>query len=111
MGSIIEMAVFLAASAILTVYSIREDIQKHLASLLATEGQNEAVITDALGRWANENFSTLLTQYTQSGNSPLTAPTIADLQTAGNLKQTYRAGPFWGGSYTIVSGSFSSHRS
>ncbi|HEY4803600.1 MAG TPA: hypothetical protein VIH96_13380 [Paraburkholderia sp.] len=101
MGSIIEMAVFLAASAILTVYSIREDIQKHLASLLATEGQNEAVITDALGRWANENFSTLLTQYTQSGNSTLTAPTIADLQTAGNLKQTYRAGPFWGGSYTI----------
>ncbi|MCG5077128.1 hypothetical protein [Paraburkholderia tagetis] len=101
MGSIIEMVVFLAASAILTVYSIREDIQKHRASLLATEGQNEAVIADALGSWANENYSTLLTQYTQSGNSTLTAPTIADLQTAGNLKQAYRAGPFWGGSYTI----------
>jgi hypothetical protein len=101
MGSIIEMVVFLAASAILTVYSIREDIQKHRASLLATEGQNEAVIAGALGRWSNENYSTLLAQYTQSGNSTLTAPTIADLHTAGNLKQAYRAGPFWGGTYTI----------
>ncbi|WP_321853339.1 hypothetical protein [Paraburkholderia tropica] len=101
MGSIIEMAVFLAASAILTVYSIREDIQKHRAALLATEGQNEAVIADALGSWTNDNYATLLSQYTQSGSSTLTAPTIADLQTAGNLKQTYRAGPFWGGSYTI----------
>ncbi|MEQ0776584.1 hypothetical protein ABLT15_30175 [Paraburkholderia tropica] len=101
MGSIIEMVVFLAASAILTVYSIREDIQKHRAALLATEGQNEAVIADALGSWTNDNYASLLSQYTQSGNSTLTAPTIADLKTAGNLKQTYRAGPFWGGSYTI----------
>ena len=101
MGSIIEMMVFLAASAILTVYSIREDVQKHRATLLATEGQNEAVIADALGSWASENYSTLLAQYTQSGNASLPAPTLADLQTAGNLKQAYRAGPFWGGTYTI----------
>ncbi|WP_321817830.1 MULTISPECIES: hypothetical protein [unclassified Paraburkholderia] len=101
MGSIIEMVVFLAASALLTVYSIREDVEKHRAALLATEGQNEAVIATALGNWSNEKYPTLLAQYTQSGNSTLTAPTIADLQTAGNLKQSYRAGPFWGGSYTI----------
>lgn len=87
MGSIIEMMVFLAAAAVLTVYSIREDIQKHRATLLATEGQNEAVIADALGSWASENYSTLLTQYTQSGNPSLPAPTLADLQAAGNLKQ------------------------
>jgi hypothetical protein len=101
MDSIIEMAVYLAAMAILTVYSIREDIQKHRTSLLATEGQNEAVIADALGSWASEKYSTLLAQYAQTGNAALTAPTVADLQTAGNLKQTYRAGPFWGGSYMI----------
>ncbi|MEI7297416.1 hypothetical protein WCQ02_35285 [Paraburkholderia tropica] len=101
MGSIIELAVYLAAATILTVYQIREDIQKHRAALLASEGQNEAVIADALGSWANDNYATLLSQFTQSGNAALTAPTVADLKTAGNLKQSYRAGPFWGGSYTI----------
>jgi hypothetical protein len=101
MTSFIELVLVLAAMAVLSVQSIREDIEKHRSALLATEGQNEAVIVDALGSWITDNYQTLLAQYTQSGSSTLTAPTITQLHTAGNLKQVYRAGPFWGGAYTI----------
>lgn len=101
MGSIIEMVIVLAASAILTVVSIREDVAKHRSQVLSVEGQNESVIVAALGKWINENFQTLLAQYQQSGASTLTAPTLDQLHTAGDLKQAYRAGPYWGGSYVI----------
>ncbi|WP_434667684.1 hypothetical protein P5W99_35955 [Paraburkholderia sp. A3BS-1L] len=101
MTSFIELVLVLAAMAVLSVQSIREDIEKHRSALLATEGQNEAVIVDALGSWITDNYQTLLAQYTQSGSATLTAPTITQLHTAGNLKQVHRAGPFWGGAYTI----------
>lgn len=99
MGSIIEMVIVLAASAILTMVSIREDVAKKRSQVLSVEGQNESVIVAALGKWINENFQTLLAQYQQS--SFLTAPTLDQLHTAGDLKQAYRTGPFWGGSYVI----------
>jgi hypothetical protein len=101
MGSIIEMVIVLAASAILTVVSIREDVAKRRSQVLSVEGQNESVIVAALGKWINENFQTLLAQYEQSGDPALTAPAIDQLHTAGDLKQAYRAGPFWGGSYVM----------
>jgi hypothetical protein len=78
------------------VYSIREDIQKHRAALLATEGQNEAVIADALGSWTNDNYATLLSQYTQSGNSTLTAPTIADPEDRRQSQADVPRGPVLG---------------
>ncbi|MFX1670943.1 hypothetical protein PWR63_01315 [Paraburkholderia sp. A2WS-5] len=102
MGSLIEMVVFLAASAILTVVSIQQDVAKRRAEVLAAEGQNEGVIVSALASWVSDNFSNLLTQYTASGGNPvLSAPTLAQLKSSGELKQNYATGPFWGGSYTI----------
>ncbi|MEM5331402.1 hypothetical protein VSR34_33230 [Paraburkholderia sp. JHI2823] len=102
MGSLIEMVVFLAASAILTVVSIQQDVAKRRAEVLAAEGQNEGVIVSALASWVSDNFSNLLTQYTASGgNAVLSAPTLAQLKSSGELKQNYAAGPFWGGAYTI----------
>jgi hypothetical protein len=101
MGSIIEMVIVLAASAILTMVSIREDVAKHRIEVLSVEGQNESVIAAALGKWTEDNFQGLLTIYQQSGNPSLPAPTLAQLHTAGNLKQAYRTGPFWGGNYVI----------
>lgn len=101
MGSIIEMVIVLAASAILTMVSIREDVAKRRSQVLSVEGQNESVIVSALGKWINENFQGLLTQYQQSGDASLAAPTLDQLYAAGDLKQGYRAGPFWGGSYVM----------
>jgi hypothetical protein len=101
MGSLIELVFFLAAAAILTLVSIQQDLAKKRGEVLAAEGQNEAVIVSALASWVNDNFSTLVTQYTQSGDAALTAPTFDDLQSSGELKQNYTAGPFWGGAYTI----------
>ena len=102
MGSLIEMVVFLAASAILTVVSIQQDVAKRRSEVLAAEGQNEGVIVCALASWVSDNFSNLLTQYTASGGNPvLSAPTLAQLKSSGELKQNYATGPFWGGAYTI----------
>ncbi|CAN7718423.1 hypothetical protein [Paraburkholderia hospita] len=99
--SIIEMAIVLLAAAIMTVVSIRQDVAKQRAGLLAAEGQSEARINDALSKWSTDNYSTLLAQYTSSGSATLTAPSIDDLHTQGYLKTAYRDGPFWGGAYQI----------
>lgn len=102
MGSLIELVVVLAASAILTLVSIQQDVAKRRSGVLAAEGRNEAVIVNALASWVSDNFSNLLTQYAASGGNPvLDAPTLAQLQGAGELKQNYTAGPFWGGAYSI----------
>lgn len=101
MGSILEMVIVLAAAALFTTQGIREDIAKKRAWLLATEGQNEAILNQALGKWVTTNFATLLSQYTSSGSAVLTPPTIAQLYTTGSLTQPHRNGPFWGGVYTI----------
>jgi hypothetical protein len=101
MGSILEMAVVLAAMAVLTVIGIREDVAKKRAELFAIEGQNEAVIAGALGSWVDDNYATLLSEYTSGGDAAMTVPTIPQLYTAGALKQPHRAGPFWGGSYVL----------
>lgn len=101
MGSLIELVFVLGATAILTVIGIQQDVAKRRSQVLAVEGQNEAVIVKALGSWVDDNFGTLLAQYQQSGNPVLTAPTLDQLHVAGNLKQAYAAGPFWGGDYVI----------
>lgn len=95
------MAIVLLAAAIMTVVSIRQDVAKQRAGLLAAEGQSEARINDALSKWSTDNYSTLLAQYTSSGSATLTAPSIDDLHTQGYLKTAYRDGPFWGGAYQI----------
>jgi hypothetical protein len=101
MGSILEMAIVLAAMAILTVVGIREDVAKKRAELLTNEGQNEAVIANAFGGWVNDNYASLLSEYTSGGNAEMVAPTIDQLYTSGELKQPHRAGPFWGGAYVL----------
>jgi hypothetical protein len=101
MGSLIEMAIVLAAMAILTVVGIREDVAKKRTELLTSEGQNEAVIASAFGGWIDDNYATLLSDYTSGGNAAMVAPTIAELYTAGELKQPHSAGPFWGGAYML----------
>src|SRR5579859_6749214 len=101
MGSILEMAIVLAAMAILTVVGIREDVAKKRAELLTNEGQNEAVIANSFGSWVNDNFATLLSEYTSGGNAEMVAPTIDQLYTSGELTQPHRAGPFWGGAYVL----------
>lgn len=98
MGSLLEMMFVLLGSAILTVQGIRLDIEKDRATMLALEGQNEATVVTAFQGWISDNFGTILTQYTASGNNPsITPPTIAQLVTAGNLKQIHKSGPYWGG--------------
>ena len=101
MGSIIEMVIVLAASALLLVQGIREDVAHKRAALLATEGQNEAIINDALSRWVTDNYAVKLAEFSSSGSATLTPPTINELYTSGNLKQVHRNGPFWGGTYII----------
>ena len=100
-SSIIEMVIVLVAAAAMTVLGIQQDVAKHRAGVLATEGQNELTIVDALGEWANDNYATILSAYMASGSSSITPPTIAQLYTAGNLKQPHGNGPFWGGTYVI----------
>lgn len=100
-GSIIEMVIVLVASALLLVQGIHEDLAHKRAALMATEGQNEAIINDALSKWVTENYAAKLAEFTASGSATLTPPTIDELFTKGNLKQPHRNGPFWGGTYTI----------
>jgi hypothetical protein len=100
MGGIIEMVVVLAAAALMTIQGIREDIAHKRAALMATEGQNEAVISNALAGWVTDQYASLLNEFSTS--SALSAPSVADLVTSGNLKQAHRNGPFWGGSYVIT---------
>ncbi len=95
------MVIALVAAAALTVLGIQHDVAKQRSGLLATEGQNEAVINDALSSWATDNYAALLAQYTSSGSATLTPPTLDQLFTNGNLKQPHRNGPFWGGTYVI----------
>lgn len=101
-GSIIEMAIVLAAAALLTMQGILEDVAHRRAQLLAIEGQNEAIINEALSHWVTDNYAAVLAQFTASGSATLTPPTIDQLFTNGNLKQPHRNGPFWGGTYTIT---------
>ncbi|WP_176060325.1 hypothetical protein [Paraburkholderia sp. BCC1876] len=101
-GSIIEMAIVLAASALLVMQGIREDVAHRRAQLLAIEGQNEAIINEALSHWVTDNYAALLAQFVASGSATLTPPTIDQLFTNGNLKQPHRNGPFWGGTYTVT---------
>jgi hypothetical protein len=101
-GSIIEMAIVLAAAALLTIQGIQEDVAHRRAQLLAIEGQNEAIINEALSHWVTDNYAAVLAQFTASGSATLTPPTIDQLFTNGNLKQPHRNGPFWGGTYTIT---------
>lgn len=101
MFSIVEMVVVLVAAALMTVVGIKEDAAKRRLQVLTAEGQNEAVINAALGDWVTNHYATL----TQNGPvdvvPPSDLPTLADLFTAGNLKQPHSNGPFWGGSYVI----------
>lgn len=100
-ASIIEMVIVLVAAAAMTIIGIQEDIAKRRASLMASEGQNEAVINSKLADWVSDHYATLLAQYTSSGSATLMPPTLDDLATGGYLKTAYRNGPFWGGQYTI----------
>ncbi|MGF6265351.1 hypothetical protein OKW49_006344 [Paraburkholderia youngii] len=103
MGSLLEMMFVLLGSAILTVQGIKLDIENKRATMLALEGQNEATLVTAFQGWISDNFGTILTQYTASGNNPsITPPTIAQLVSAGNLKQAHKNGPYWGGSYATT---------
>ncbi|MCC8397255.1 hypothetical protein LJ656_32290 [Paraburkholderia sp. MMS20-SJTR3] len=103
MGSLLEMMFVLLGSAILTVQGIKLDIEHKRATMLALEGQNEATLVTAFQGWITDNFAAILTQYTASGNNPtITPPTIAQLATAGNLKQAHKNGPYWGGSYATT---------
>jgi hypothetical protein len=95
-GSIIEFIVFLAASAILTVVGIQNDIAKKHSQMLTAEGYNEAAIVHALGTYLTEQSPTLLAGH--NGGDTVTAPTLAEL----NLKNSYATGPFWGGAYDIA---------
>jgi len=45
-SSIIEMVIVLVAAAAMTVLGIQQDVAKHRAGVLATEGQNELTIVD-----------------------------------------------------------------
>ncbi|MFM0046042.1 hypothetical protein [Paraburkholderia sediminicola] len=101
-GSIIEMVIVLAASALLLAQGIREDVAHKRAALMTIEGQNQAIINEALSHWVTDNYAALLAQFTASGSATLTPPTIDQLFTNGNLKQQHRNGPFWGGTYTIT---------
>lgn len=103
MGSLLEMMFVLLGAALLTVQGIKADVETQRASMLALEGQNEATLVSAFEGWISENFATVLTEYTASGNvAALTPPTIDQLVAAGNLKQAQRASPFWGGSYAMT---------
>ncbi|MBN3785700.1 hypothetical protein [Burkholderia sp. Ac-20353] len=101
MFSLLEMAIVLAATAILTVQGIKDDVAKRRAEVLTAEGNNEAVINAALGNWVTDNYNALVAQLVAPGPTPVTPPTLAQLQSAGYLKVNYAAGPFWGGSYMI----------
>ena len=72
-SSIIEMVIVLVAAAVMTVLGIQQDVAKHRAEVLATEGQNELTIVDALGEWANDNYATILSAYNSSGSSTITS--------------------------------------
>ncbi|SDR54371.1 hypothetical protein SAMN05443245_7412 [Paraburkholderia fungorum] len=100
-GSIIEMVIVLVASALLLVQGIHEDLAHKRAALMATEGQNEAIINDALSKWVTDNYAAKLAEYTASGSTTLTPPSLSELFTQGYLKQAHRNGPFWGGIYAI----------
>lgn len=95
-GSLIELVIVLAASAILTLVGIQNDLAKRHAQVMQSEGYNEATIVGALATWLTENQATVLAS--ASGGGPLTAPTLDQL----NLKNNYAKGPFWGGSYQIA---------
>lgn len=76
------MVIALVAAAALTVLGIQHDVAKQRSGLLATEGQNEAVINDALSSWATDNYAALLAQYTSSGSATLTPrPSTSSLRT------------------------------
>jgi len=95
-GSILELIIYLAAAAILTVVGIQNDIAKKHSQMLAAEGVNEAAIVGALGTYSTEQSATLLAGH--NGGDTLTAPTLAQL----NLKNSFATGPFWGGEYVIA---------
>ncbi len=102
MGSLLEMMFVLLGAAILTVQGIKEDVAHKRDTMLAVEGQNEATLVTAYDSWITDNFASLLSQYTASGNNAtLTPPTVDQLKTAGNLKQAHSMGPFWGGGYAV----------
>ncbi|MGF6870695.1 hypothetical protein [Paraburkholderia sp. MM5477-R1] len=102
MGSLLEMMFVLLGSAILTVQGIKLDIEHQRATMLALEGQNEATLVTAFQGWITDNFGTILTQYAASNIATVTPPTIAQLVTAGNLKQAHKSGPYWGGAYVTT---------
>jgi hypothetical protein len=103
MGSLLEMMFVLLGSAILTVQAIKVDVENKRATMFSLEGQNQATLVMAYDEWISDNFGTVLTQYTASGNaSTLTPPTIAELVTAGTLKAPHRNGPYWGGTYATT---------
>ncbi|TFE36970.1 hypothetical protein E2553_36950 [Paraburkholderia dipogonis] len=103
MGSLLEMMFVLLGSAILTVQGIKLDIEHQRATMLALEGQNEATLVTAFQGYISDNFGTILTQYTASGNNAtITPPTIAQLVAAGSLKQAHKNGPYWGGAYVTT---------
>jgi hypothetical protein len=102
MGSLLEMMFVLLGAAILTVQGIKEDVAHKRDTMLAVEGQNQATLVTAYDSWITDNFASLLSQYTASGNNAtLTPPTVDQLKTAGNLKQAHSMGPFWGGGYAV----------
>jgi hypothetical protein len=102
MGSLLEMMFVLLGAAILTVQGIKEDVAHKRDAMLAVEGQNEATLVTAYDSWITDNFASLLSQYTASGNNAtLTPPTVDQLKMAGNLKQAHSMGPFWGGGYAV----------
>ncbi|MEI5998510.1 hypothetical protein H3V53_15215 [Paraburkholderia bengalensis] len=102
MGSLLEMMFVLLGAAILTVQGIKQDVAHKRDTMLAVEGQNEATLVTAYDSWITDNFASLLSQYTASGNNAtLTPPTVDQLKTAGNLKQAHSMGPFWGGGYAV----------
>lgn len=102
MGSLLEMMFVLLGSAILAVQGIKLDIEHKRAMMLALEGQNEATLVTAFQGYITDNFATLLSVYSQSNNPTITPPSIAQLVSAGNLKQVHKNGPYWGGSYAAT---------
>lgn len=98
-GSIFELIIVLAASAVLTLVGIQQDIAKRRTQVMQAEGYNEAAIVGALATYITENQSAILaTGATGNGGEALQAPNINAL----GLKNNYASGPFWGGAYTIA---------
>jgi hypothetical protein len=100
--SIIELAFYLAISAIVFIAGIQADIAHKREQLFATEAQNESTIASGIATWASNNYTTLLAEYTSSGSSTLTPPTLGELYTSGALTTPHSSTPFWGGTYQIT---------